>query len=67
MSIGDSFPMLMMAGLILIFLNFVIALRNEGEWCVMNSITNVSTCIYSVIGTIITIYSAKEAIIPYRF
>lgn len=33
----------------------------------MGEITNVSTCVYSIIGTIITIYSAKEAIVSYRF
>jgi hypothetical protein len=67
MSIGDGFPMLMKAGLILIFLNLFITFGNEGEWCAMTTITNVSTCIYSVIGTMITTYSAKEAIISYRF
>lgn len=34
----------------------------------MNKIVNWVTCIYSIIGTIITIYSAREATtISYRF
>lgn len=67
MSIGDSFPMLMMIGLVLIIFNVFNAFKNKGAWCLMGEITNVSTCVYSIIGTIITIYSAKEAIVSYRF
>lgn len=67
MSVGGSFPMLMMIGLLIILLNIFNAFDNKGAWCIMTKIINIITCIYSIIGTIITIYSAKGATVPYRF
>lgn len=67
MSIGGCLPMLMMIGCVIIFLNIFETIKNKGEWCTMKTITNLTTCIYSIIGNIITIYSAQGVAVSYRF
>ncbi len=67
MSIGGSLPMLLMIGGILIFLNLFETIENKGAWFTMKKIINLITCIYSIIGTIITIYSVQGVAVSYRF